>query len=65
MAVTDTIIRFTTNTKPNITVKENSINNTSTSLLLYGKSTLNPAKIINTNLAYILENFCKNQEPLN
>lgn len=64
MAVTDTIIRFTTNTKPNITVKENSINNTSTSLLLYGKSTLNPAKIINTNLAYILENFCKNQEPL-
>lgn len=58
MSVTDTIIRLTTNTKTNIVVNENKVNDTSTSLVLYGKSTLNPAKFINTNLLHILENFC-------
>lgn len=64
MAVTDTIIRFTTSTKLTIAVKENQINNTSTSLFLYGKSTLIPSKFINTNLLYILENFCNDTIPL-
>lgn len=64
MAVTDTIIRFTTSTKPTIAVKENQINNTSTSLFLYGKSTLIPSKFINTNLLYILENFCNDTTPV-
>lgn len=63
MALQDKTVKFTIPSKTAITLVENTIDNTSTTLELPYQNDVNINRIVNNNLIHLLENFCSNTAP--
>ena len=63
MALTDHIIRFSNTIKPLITIKDDDIDNTSTSLTLCPYNSLNYTNVLNNSTLKLMEHFCGPTEP--
>lgn len=63
MALQDKTVKFTIPSKTAITLVENTIDNTSTTLGLPYQNDVNINRIVNNNLIHLLENFCSNTAP--
>lgn len=63
MALTDHIIRFTDTVKPLISIKDNDIDDTSTSLTLCPYNSLNYNNVLNNSTLKLMEHFCGPTEP--
>lgn len=65
MALTDHIIRFSDTIKPLISIKDDDIDNTSTSLTLCPYNSLNYTNVLNNSTLKLMEHFCGPTEPNN
>lgn len=63
MSLTDHIIRFTDTTKPLISIKDDDIDDTSTSLSLCPYTSLNYTNVLNNSTLKLMEHFCGPTEP--
>jgi hypothetical protein len=63
MSIQDKTVKYTIPTKTAITLVENTIDNTSTTLELPYQNDVNINRIVNNNLIHLVENFCSNTAP--
>lgn len=63
MAIQDKTVKYTIPSKTAITLVENTIDNTATTLGLPYQNDVNINRIVNNNLIHLLENFCSNTAP--
>jgi hypothetical protein len=64
MSIQDKTVNYTIPTKTAITLVENTIDNTSTTLELPYQNDVNINRIVNNNLIHLVENFCSTAVPL-
>lgn len=63
MAIQDKTVKFTTQSKTPITLVQDSIDNTSTTLSFPYQDYVNVNRIVNNNLIHLVENFCSVNAP--